>query len=218
MEIVALHAQPRAGKDTLANLLVDEGTHVRMAFATALYQEVSRAYALAVDLLQDNLYKTRPQKSLALINCSDAAFRDLMVSKGFDLNEPLTSRQVLQYWGTEYRRASDNDYWIKRLREQLKAHFQDSPNLGVVVSDTRVYHNLLGQPTYNEAEFLELFAAMHGKDYLMVEILRDGTQHTGHSSDDRFPDSMITYTVSNNGEPAAMLTQLRQQQKETSNA
>jgi len=206
-QIVALHSLPRAGKDTLAGMLVEKYDYTRVAFATALYREVSEAFDASVELLQSHDWKTRPQKSLALLNCSDRDFVRVALSHGVAIGEPLTSRQVLQFWGTEYRRRQDREYWIEQFDEELTRLYEEGRRL-FVVSDTRAYNDENGKPLYNEAEYILQRCIELGVGYAMVEILREGVVHTGHTSDDRFPDSFITNTIHNNGEPAAMLPQI----------
>lgn len=205
--IVGLHAEPRAGKDTLAGLLVDNYGYTRLAFATALYREVSEAYGASVELLQTDDWKKRPQGSMALVNCTDHDFVKVALSLGYAFGEPLTSRQVLQLWGTEYRRHQNKDYWVDRLDEELTNLYDDGVRL-FAISDTRAYHAPDGSPIYNEAEYILTRCTELGVGYAMVEILREGTVNTGHSSDTRFPDDYITNTVHNNGEPTDMLPQI----------
>jgi hypothetical protein len=206
--IVALHSLPRAGKDTLAGLLAEAYGYTRVAFATALYKEVSEAFDASVELLQSHDWKTRPQKSLALLNCSDRDFVRVALGQGIAVGEPLTSRQVLQLWGTEYRRRQNKEYWIDQLDEELSRLYWDEGKRLFAISDTRVYYDEKGLPQYNEAEFIIQRCAELGVGYAMVEVVREGVIHTGHGSDDRFPDCFITNTVHNNGEPADMLPQI----------
>lgn len=212
--IIALHAKPRAGKDTLGKELIERFGFVRFSFAGPLYEEVSAAYDAPIELLESDDWKKRPQKSLALINCADKEFVALMLSLGFTLVEPLTSRTVLQHWGTEYRRHQQKDYWTDRMWERLKEFFECGEGLlaqadGLaVITDTRVYRDKEGELSYDEAEVLKEFGWSAGVPQRLVEIVRDGCEHTGHSSDDRFPFEMIDRTVYNTDTPAMMLDQL----------
>jgi hypothetical protein len=189
-------------------LLCNNYGYTRLAFATALYKEVAEAYGVSVELLQSDDWKKRPQASLALRNCKDMDFVKVALNLNHAFGEPLTSRQVLQLWGTEYRRRQNKEYWIDQLDEQLShLYWYESKRL-FAISDARVYHDTKGNPQYNEAEYLLQRCAELGLGYAMVEITREGVEHTGHGSDDRFPDEFITNVVGNNGEPVDMLPQI----------
>lgn len=207
-QIVAFNAQPRAGKDTLADLLVKEYGYFRLGFGDGVYQEISEAFGASIELLQSDSWKTRPQGSLALMNCLDRVFVAVAMSQGIAFGEPLTSRQVLQLWGTSYRRAKDPDYWVDRLDQQLTEQYNVHCRRLFVIADARVYPGKDGLPSYNEVEYIVKRCAELGLGYAMAEILRPGTIHTGHTSDDGFPDCFITHTIHNNGEPADMLPQI----------
>lgn len=212
--IIALHAQPRAGKDTLGKELIKHFGFVRFSFAGPLYEEVSAAFDAPIELLESDDWKKRPQGSLRLINCTDPDFCEVAKAHGIAVEEPLTSRQVLQLWGTEYRRHQQKDYWTNKMWERLKEFFECGDDLvaradvRAVITDTRVYRDKEGEISHDEAEVLKEFGWSAGVPQRLVEVVREGCEHTGHSSDDRFPAEMIDETVFNTGTPTWMLNQL----------
>lgn len=135
------------GKDTVANYLAKRYGFIVYSFSDELYREVIAAFGLDRALpivgfeddntpvrldsqafLRDRATKDTPSMCLALANCNDADFihaaRPMVAAAYPDtfspLDEyPLSPRQVLQWWGTEYRRAQDPDYWIKKADEWL---------------------------------------------------------------------------------------------------
>lgn len=212
--LIGLHSQPRAGKDTLAKELIAHRNFIKLSFAEPLYNEVSAAFGVPVIELESHLWKTTPRHALAAVFCNNPTFREILVSKGYDVTEPLTSRCILQLWGTEYRRHQQSDYWVEKMVRRLHQVYGTSPrvdlmphDINVVITDTRVYQEPDGTPVYNEVEALERFSQDSGVEFLLVEITRDSTVHTGHGSDDRFPDRMISTTLTNNGTPVDLYEQ-----------
>ena len=64
------------------------------------------------------------------------------------LQKPYTSeiRSLLQWWGTEYRRAQDTNYWVNYGMEQLetlKFGYTDVPSLLVVFTDVRFANEVI---------------------------------------------------------------------------
>ena len=147
-KIVGLTGFMGAGKDTVASFLMDAGW-VRMAFADALYLEVSQAYGVSVAFLKNRDTKETPLPELALVKCADLDFVAVMCevvgreleNKAFSLeqlvqtmNDPLSPRRVLQVWGTEYRRRLNGDsYW----RDQVTNHIKEHPETNFVITDVR---------------------------------------------------------------------------------
>jgi len=120
MFILGLAGQAGAGKDTVADHLVKAYGFVKFAFSDPLYAEVQAAYELPDQvLLRDRATKEVPSERLALVNCQSDEF--IGVAMGYIAHEsrhlhdmPLSPRQVLQLWGTEYRRAQDPHYWLNK--------------------------------------------------------------------------------------------------------
>ena len=54
----------------------------------------------------------------------------------WDKPYPTEVRALLQWWGTELRRAQDEDYWVNKAAETIDGIFREGPAL-VVVTDVR---------------------------------------------------------------------------------
>lgn len=105
LPIIGLAGQMESGKDTAAGYLKRHG-YDRIAFADALREEV-----LAAVQKREIPEAANWEIRLAL----DSVKPSMVYSKPTDDN----MRKILQWWGTEYRRAQDQDYWIKRLIERM---------------------------------------------------------------------------------------------------
>jgi hypothetical protein len=124
MILLGLAGAAGSGKDATAEYLRDRYGFVIFSFSDALYREVAAAFGLPDEsLLRDRDTKEKETPHLAMCNCADEEFVDL-VSGMFapeDHTEftPHSPRWVLQVWGTEYRRAQDPDYWIAQAEQWL---------------------------------------------------------------------------------------------------
>ena len=135
MILLGLSGKARSGKDSVADHLVERYGFTKFAFSSALYDEVQEAYGLEdQSLLRDAETKDVRAKQLSFSNCTDSAFNavaeqqlsnlfrddvgNLLITPGL---APLSPRQVLQWWGYEYRRAQDPNYWVKKAEEWLRA-------------------------------------------------------------------------------------------------
>lgn len=124
-----------SGKGTVAEALAALG-YVEVAFADPLYEEVSKAFNIPIMALKDRGLKETPIAGLKLTECQDATFYGIAsrfcldaqakggvsgwMTSGFDGHFHLSPRVALQLWGTEYRRANDNFYWVKKLAARVQ--------------------------------------------------------------------------------------------------
>ena len=125
MKVLGLAGPAGSGKDSIADYLAERYGFVKFSFSDALYREVVEAFSLPGDsLLRDRNTKDTPTERLALVDCLDDEFIGVAVQHiphgSHHLHElPLSPRQVLQLWGTQYRRAQDPSYWITRAHDWL---------------------------------------------------------------------------------------------------
>ena len=171
IKVVGLIGLKGSGKDTCAQYLVEEKEFKRAAFADKLYKEVAEAFNVSVEFLGNRDTKETPLKELTIANCKDSKFgaiiqelknKELAVQRAeqnaaiergdpvlevvlpdtFGINEWLSPRQVMQFWGTDYKRKYVQDaYWLDVVRNEI---FNNPQNY--VITDVRFN---------NEANFIE---------------------------------------------------------------
>lgn len=129
MILIGLAGQARCGKGTVADYLVRRFGFVKFAFSDALYHEISQAFGVSIEFLKGES-KDVPSALLALKNCSDSDFVGvafgLVAGENPDTFGPLeeipnSPRRILQWWGTDYRRAQQENYWIYKAQQFLDA-------------------------------------------------------------------------------------------------
>jgi len=155
--LIGLTGLAGSGKDTLADGLVLRAGFVKLAFADALRQEVQHAFEL-VDgfdraagwaLLTDRATKQQPHERLALGWCTNLEFVQAVNRAVFagdmpldELDVPRSPRQILQWWGTEYRRAQNEHYWVIKLLERM-ADLAEGGSRHLVITDCRFANEAL---------------------------------------------------------------------------
>ena len=161
--LTALCGPAGAGKDTVADYLVEHHGYTKLAFADALRDEVGRAFDISVQLLTQRETKEHPMSALALQRCMDFEFVQRMAQQfasglhgangiageRISLSSPRSPRQIMQWWGTEYRRAQAPHYWVDAFMTRLIKEHQQG-NHRFVVTDVR---------NTNEAELLREMGA-----------------------------------------------------------
>lgn len=141
--LVALTGLAGSGKDTVADTLVHHHGFVKLAFADALRAEVAAAFAIDPAHLTRRETKEHPISALALDRCLDYSFAKCMAQVLWaagqspqQMSAPRSARQILQWWGTEYRRAQDPDYWTTQADNAIYM-YQRAGHSRFVISDCR---------------------------------------------------------------------------------
>lgn len=166
MMLIGLSGPAGVGKDTIADYLVETHGFTKFSFSDALYREVSEAFGIPVEELQRRETKEMPRPTLMLENLGvtyDDACAHPFAQVALPLvplprgqirslmSVPLSPRWVLQRWGTDYRRAQDPDYWIKKTALWVQAWLD-------VTKDDGEYHGGLVNTSVrfpNERAFIE---------------------------------------------------------------
>lgn len=135
MRVIGLMGAKGAGKDTFAELFTELYGKIwkvrTLSFSAALAEEVIEAFpGITLEELMTPSFRDSQFDSLRLYNCTNQKFREIALGilggeftaeTAVDLQELwLTPRQVMQWWGTDYRRAENPDYWVNRMAEVLR--------------------------------------------------------------------------------------------------
>lgn len=142
MRIIGLCGYAAAGKDSVADILVRHAGFRKLAFADALREEAAEGFAVEPLVFTRRETKDKPLAELTLRR-APAEFRMMVltgVEAGFPLgawlDEPRTPRQILQWWGTEYRRAQNTLYWVDQLAQRAGS-LRDQGHTRIAVPDVR---------------------------------------------------------------------------------
>ena len=174
-KLLGLTGYKTSGKDLVAALLKMVG-YTRFGFADAVRDEVERSFT------ENYAIPCFPDHILADWLCCATTGPEVLYEK------PMypAARRLLQWWGTEYRRAEDPDYWIKKLLKKLEADDLEKQGQGWdVISDVRFL---------NEADWIDRWNGV------IWRIERPGLKSDGHSSETQSNFIKADYTIHNDGD------------------
>lgn len=186
-----------AGKDTLADLLEHAipGTR-RTAYADALYREAAQAFGVPESMLRERTTKETPLPPLTARRVQDRnpMYGDILQALGYDLEEPLSPRRVLETYGTEYRRGpgGHDAYWTDMAHPRLN-HWLDQQSAPlVIVTDLR----------FADTELLAFRQSANPRHAVLAfEVLAHTPSEVlppdGHVSRARIPEHLITAQIVN---------------------
>jgi hypothetical protein len=125
--------------------------YTKFSFADPLYREVSDAFDIPVAVLQTRETKETPMEALQYWYCTEPSFQSVLFSvlrargEKYPMDVWLSPRDVLQMWGTEYRRKQNPEYWIARaddfVRGWLSKHAADNEHVGGLVQTSVRFPN-----------------------------------------------------------------------------
>jgi hypothetical protein len=129
--VVAMTGYASTGKDTVADLLVEHLGFRKLAFADALRAEVSNGFNVELSYLTHPSTKGHPMTALAMRKAPLGFLAAVALATGNLprdsegqiaaewLDQPRSPRQILQWWGTEYRRRQHEHYWSRQLMQRV---------------------------------------------------------------------------------------------------
>lgn len=141
--LIGLTGPAACGKDTVADLLVTHCGFVKLAFADPLKAEVSDAFGIEPLYLTRRETKEHPMSSLALRKCLAIGFVGRMMidhedrGETLDLDAPRSPRQIMQWWGTDYRRHQSPDYWTYQTSARIGYLLRERLASRIILTDCR---------------------------------------------------------------------------------
>ncbi len=145
--IIALTGPAGCGKDTTALILQEQYSFSVVSFSAELYRQVADAYGVDESFLRNRKTKEIPSDVMAPKNCKDKNFVDVLrnireKNQNGSMDNMLgvipeefgssldnfeyyfqtgqySPRQILQYWGTEYKRYDNDNYWVNFVKEWM---------------------------------------------------------------------------------------------------
>lgn len=178
MILIGLGNRARHGKDTAANAILLHAVSfnlpvLRVSWADALYAEVNKFLSQSEPTdVGHGIYVGVPVKQLFNLGVVEDVDGVRTWTEFPKWVQPTPDAEVserapygkhsklLQWWGTEYRRAQDETYWVKKGVEAIRS-FQVEHSTGVVVvPDTRFLNEAsaikaLGGYTLNVTRLVE---------------------------------------------------------------
>lgn len=162
-QIVGILGEKGHGKDTFAKFVMAETTDFRTThFAESLKYQCAEIWGLTEAQMHDPQIKEAALPAPIVMDEQIEAMRRLT---GLDI--PLAGkiahspREIMQFYGTEYVRAAQDDYWIEQVRKNIRR------GGSVLIPDTRFP---------NEAKAIRELGGILIK-IVRVDLVRSGDTH-----------------------------------------
>lgn len=181
--VLGLSGRAGAGKDTCADILCAAFSFYRMAFADAVREEIVDAFGIDPALFKRDT-KERKAIALAVGRCADGEFIQLMADAGECITSARSPREIMRWWGTEYRRKQCPTYWTDRAAEKIDSAFARGYRR-IVMTDVRFA---------NEASFVR---AYEGEVWRIHRNTADA-QHADHRSETEVDQISPDASIDNN--------------------
>lgn len=201
--VIAITGRVGAGKDSAADVLVAHAGFCKLAFADTLRAEIAIAFDLTQRpaILTDRATKEAPHDALALRNCKSFCFIGAVAMATHAtvnsewLDAPRSPRQILQWWGTEYRRAEDPAYWVNTMAQRIRVRAEGGISR-FVVTDCRFPNELA------------MLAAKFGAKLWAIERAGLPDVEGGHASAAGLGQVVPAAVLRNDGTPDALRSEV----------
>lgn len=188
--IIGFGYKARRGKDTACSAILEArkswGNIGRYAFANALRDEIQTALngVRMTRIVRDGPYDEHAAMRLLCAWAGVPYDPNAVRSPDYPYGK---QRALTQWWGTEYRRAQDENYWIKQIKERIE---RDAPEVALI-SDLRFH---------NEYEFIQI----NGGYCIRVDRpgfeIADGQHHITERALDTLSDDQWDHVLMNDGD------------------
>jgi len=171
MLVIGLSGKIGTGKSTLAGMLQERFPGaVQESFADQIKTEAAQAFGFDLELTRSELGK----KTLIKLDPGQTWLTGRRVA---------TVRELLQWWGTDFRRKQNPDYWIWKMDHVLVAHLQAHAP-AVIIDDVRFENEATMVLSWQHGQLYRLLPYFGWRpgpnaDHLSETALDDFTAWTG---------------------------------------
>lgn len=197
--VAAITGKKRAGKNTVGDYLEKEYGYSQISFAGKLKEitnryigcpshseadrEEEREFIVYVNNLNDAAKELgitfKPKEQYRFVERFTKVFAPYAVEVGDTyIKYKTTYRKVLQLFGTDVCRYFVDDIWV----DEVKKKILNNPNINFVVTDLRFDNEAL------------MIASLGG---VVIEVVREGCNGDGHSSEAGISEYLIDVTIEN---------------------
>ncbi len=141
--LIGISAKMGCGKTTFADMFIDRfPDYTKLNFGGILKHDISKFYNVPIDWMYDREKKSSIVNPVSTWQDTKNRYAKFVgrPRKGASAHDPsvpplprdnMNVREVMQWYGTDFRRATDDNYWISRMRDLLKE------NPWAVIDDVR---------------------------------------------------------------------------------
>ena len=198
-------ARPQAGKSTLAELLAKRMNAVRLSFADALRDNVAGLFLGApkewvIQAMKDGKLKDLKSADFAVTKIKhDGYFNFMRNHCGLDLHAPMSLRDHLRFYGTEYIRNHKGlqNHWRDITLTEAFAWKLKGRN--VVIDDLRFPNEAEGMAAMADSEMLFIHTDLgnYGDDPCEGNIKAEWCDYVVTNPEGRNPEEMLVELASN---------------------
>lgn len=142
--VIGIVAKKFSGKSTVADILCKELNAMKLAFGTPVKEEcIEFLDSEGAMYYPGHFYGNDKDKNKEIVLRGDIP-EELLTHGFLDICEPsppedpryltTTYRKIMQWWGTEYRRKQDENYWNEKMLEAIS---EVPEGMHIVIDDVR---------------------------------------------------------------------------------
>jgi hypothetical protein len=183
--LIALYGGQGAGKDTVANILIQYHGFIKLSFAQVLKDAVATIFSWPRDLLEGDTEYSREWREII----------DPYWAEKTGIHD-FSPRKALQYIGTDlFRNHFCQDIWLHILEKKYLEIKKAQPNAKFVITDCR---------------FANEYKMLQNLDCIFIKINRENqTIHCTHCSEQDWHKFTYFSCIDNNGSIADLHTQVK---------
>lgn len=182
MSVVLFTGRKQAGKNTAAQVLIDEMGYRELSFAADIKQIIIDLDPVIASHMPFRAEDGYMSVAMGDFRVSDFLKRGHTVDTLKESNEEF--RRLLQFLGTEVMRKRDSEFWVKQVTQQIEA----DPEANWVITDGRFHNEVAKVKSLDDAivifvqnDVAEAAPVKHESEAYAGKLGEDYTIHNNYS-------------------------------------